>query len=207
MPLQYDRPFIYVHVLAKTTREKIIDDCQQLLWRNGVSGTSMSDIAERAAILKGSFYNYFKNKEEFVSAVLDAYAVKWETNVVAIFREKKTNARAKFKAYFERMKDVAASMQYTQGSLVGNFAQELSGVSEKFALQTEKVFRRMQSYLAEALSEAQESGALAQSEDPETLAEIILNSIEGAILRAKAQRSTRPIEIFEKFFMQKLAMA
>lgn len=194
-------------VIAKTTREKIIDDCQQLLWRNGVSGTSMSDIADRAAILKGSFYNYFKNKEEFVSAVLDAYAAKWETNVVAIFREKKTNARAKFAAYFERMKEMAASMQYTQGSLVGNFAQELAGASEKFAAQTEKIFRRMQSYLAEALSEAQQNGALPQNEDPDTLAEIILNSTEGAILRAKTARSTRPIEILEQFFLQKLAIA
>ena len=191
---------------AKTTREKIIDDCLSLLWRNGVNGTSMADIAEKAAILKGSFYNYFKNKEEFIGAVLDSYAQKWETNVVSIFRERKQNARAQFKSYFARMKEMASSMQYTQGSLVGNFAQELSGASEKFAKQTETIFRRMQSYLADALKNAQESGALAKSEDPETLAEIILNSTEGAILRAKAQRSTRPIEILEKFFMQKLAI-
>ncbi len=192
---------------AKTTREKIIDDCLSLLWRNGVNGTSMADIAEKAAILKGSFYNYFKNKEEFIGAVLDSYAQKWETNVVAIFREKKQNARTQFKNYFARMKEMASSMQYTQGSLVGNFAQELSGASEKFAKQTEAIFRRMQSNLADALKSAQETGALAKNEDPETLAEIILNSTEGAILRAKAQRSTRPIEILEKFFMQKLAMA
>jgi len=194
-------------VQAKTTREKIIDDCLALIWRNGVNGTSMSDIADKAAILKGSFYNYFKSKEEFVSAVLDSYAAKWETNVVAIFREKKTNARAKFKAYFERMKEMASSMQYTQGSLVGNFAQELSGASEKFAQQAEKIFRRMQSYLADALREAQQSGALPQNEDPELLAEIILNSTEGAILRAKTARSTRPIEILEQFFLQKLSIA
>jgi TetR/AcrR family transcriptional repressor of nem operon len=96
-------------------------------------------------------------------------------------------------------------MQYTQGSLVGNFAQELSGASEKFAAQSEKVFRRMQSYLTEALKDAQANGTLAKGEDPETLAEIILNSTEGAILRAKTQRSTRPIEILEEFFLQKFA--
>jgi len=194
-------------VQAKTTREKIIDDCIQLLWKNGVNGTSMSDIAEKAAILKGSFYNYFKSKEEFVGAVLDSYAQRWETNVVAIFREKKLTARAQFKKYFERMKEMAATMQYTQGSLVGNFAQELSGASEKFAAQSEKVFRRMQSYLTEALKDAQANGSLAKGEDPETLAEIILNSTEGAILRAKTQRSTRPIEILEEFFLQKFSPA
>lgn len=191
---------------AKTTREKIIDDCLGLLWQGGVNGTSMADIAEKAAILKGSFYNYFKSKEEFVGAVLDSYAAKWETNVVAIFREKKQSARAQFKNYFAKMKELASSMHYTQGSLVGNFSQELSGASEKFAAQSEKIFRRMQSYIAQALKEAQASGSLAPGEDPETLAEIILNSTEGAIMRAKASRSTRPIEILEKFFMQKLAV-
>jgi TetR/AcrR family transcriptional regulator, transcriptional repressor for nem operon len=194
-------------VQPKTTREKIIDDCISLLWQGGVNGTSMKDIADKAAILKGSFYNYFKSKEEFVSAVLESYAVRWEVNVVAIFREKTMTARAKFQGYFSRMKELAASMHYTQGSLVGNFAQELSGASEKFAAQSENIFRRMQSYIAEAIKEAQIAGALAESEDPETLAEIILNSTEGAILRAKAQRSTRPLEILEAFFLQKFAMA
>lgn len=194
-------------MIAKTTREKIIDDCLALLWRKGVNGTSMSDIAERAAILKGSFYNYFKSKEEFVSAVLDSYAAKWETNVLAIFRARQLSARAKLKAYFERMKELAASMHYTQGSLVGNFAQELSGASEKFAEQAERIFRRMQASIAQALQEAQTQGALAKDEDPEMLAELILNSTEGAILRAKTARSTRPIEILEEFLMQKLSFA
>lgn len=194
-------------MIAKTTREKIIDDCLALLWRKGVNGTSMSDIAERAAILKGSFYNYFKSKEEFVSAVLDSYAAKWETNVLAIFRARQLSARAKLKAYFDRMKELAASMHYTQGSLVGNFAQELSGASEKFAEQAERIFRRMQASIAQALQEAQTQGALAKDEDPEMLAELILNSTEGAILRAKTARSTRPIEILEEFLMQKLSFA
>ncbi len=57
-------------MIAKTTREKIIDDCLALLWRKGVNGTSMADIAERAAILKGSFYNYFRDKEDLVDALL-----------------------------------------------------------------------------------------------------------------------------------------
>lgn len=194
-------------MIAKTTREKIIDDCLALLWRKGVNGTSMSDIAERAAILKGSFYNYFKSKEEFVSAVLDSYAAKWETNVLAIFRARQLSARAKLKAYFDRMKELAASMHYTQGSLVGNFAQELSGASERFAEQAERIFRRMQASIAQALQEAQTQGALAKDEDPEMLAELILNSTEGAILRAKTARSTRPIEILEEFLMQKLCFA
>lgn len=192
---------------AKTSREKIIEDCLTLLWRGGVNGTSMQDIAERAAILKGSFYNYFKNKEEFVSAVLDSYALKWEENVVAVLREKKLNARKRFQQYFAKMKEMAKSTHYAQGSLVGNFAQELAGASERFAAQTERIFRRMQSSIAEALKDAQKSGELAKGEDPDMLAEIMLNSVEGAILRAKAARSTRPIEILEKFFLQKLAAA
>lgn len=190
---------------AKTSREKIIDDCLTLLWRGGVNGTSMQDIAERAAILKGSFYNYFKNKEEFVSAVLDSYALKWEENVVAVLREKKLGVRKRFEKYFTKMKEMAKSTQYTQGSLVGNFAQELAGASERFAAQTEKIFRRMQGTIAEALKDAQAAGQLAKSEDPEILAEIMLNSVEGAILRAKSSRSTRPLDILEKFFLQKLA--
>ncbi len=195
---------MYGSMQAKTTREKIINDCLVLLWRNGVNGTSMADLAEKASILKGSFYNYFKSKEEFIGAVLESYAQKWEANVISIFREKKQNIHMQFKSYFSRMKEMASSMQYTQGSLVGNFAQELSGTSEKFAKQTEMIFRRIQFYLEDALKNAQKKGILNKNENPKILAEIILNSMEGAILRAKIQRSTRPIELFEKFFMQKL---
>lgn len=194
-------------MVAKTTREKIIEDCLSLLWRKGVNATSLTDIAQRAAILKGSFYNYFKSKEEFISAVLDTYATRWEQNIVSIFRERKSPLRAQLRAYFLRMKELAAAMHFTQGSLVGNFAQELSGVSEKFATQAEQIFRRMQTTIAEALKAAQAQGELSRNEDPDILAEFILNSTEGALLRAKTARSSRPLEILEEFLLKHLQPA
>ena len=191
---------------AKTTREKIIQDCLGLVATRGFNGTSMADISEKAAILRGSFYNYFKNKEEFISAVLDSYAEQWEKGVFEVLRNRTMSAKARFAAFFERMKQMTESMQFSQGCFAGNLSQEMSGVSDKFASQVEKVFSRVQSHIAAALKEAQENGQLSQDEDANTLAEIILNSIEGAILREKSARSSRPIEILSEFFLRKFTV-
>jgi TetR/AcrR family transcriptional repressor of nem operon len=194
------------HVQAKTSREKLIEDGLSLIWKSGFNGTSMSDIAEKAAILKGSFYNYFKSKEEYVMAILETYSASWENTITLIFKNQKLALRNRLEIYFENMKQMAKSMHFVQGSFVGNLSQEMSGMSEKFANRFEKIFTSIQSKIAESLKEAQENGQLSTSENPDFLAEMILNSTEGALLRVKSSRSLRPLEVLEQFLMQKLAL-
>lgn len=56
--------------IRKTRRDKILSVALELFSQNGYDGTSVSKIAEKANISKGLMYNYFKNKEELLEAVV-----------------------------------------------------------------------------------------------------------------------------------------
>ena len=58
--------------MAIKTREKLIDVARQLFARNGVSNTTINDIAAASSKGRRTFYTYFKNKLEIYNAVLES---------------------------------------------------------------------------------------------------------------------------------------
>lgn len=57
-----------------TRREEIMNAAVQLFSQEGYPSTTVEDIVLRAGIAKGSFYNYFKSKEEVSEAIIDSMA-------------------------------------------------------------------------------------------------------------------------------------
>ena len=56
------------------TRERLIAVANTLFLEQGVAGTSLQDIAERAGLSKGAIYSSFRSKEELVAEVVAATA-------------------------------------------------------------------------------------------------------------------------------------
>ncbi|MEJ5363151.1 MAG: TetR/AcrR family transcriptional regulator [Spirochaetota bacterium] len=52
-------------------RQQILDVAKELFATKGYSATGIREIAENAGLSLGNFYNYFKNKEELFSCLLD----------------------------------------------------------------------------------------------------------------------------------------
>src|SRR5215813_13598611 len=55
------------------TRERLIAEGLKSLVLKGFDGIGLNAILHSAGVPKGSFYYFFKSKEDFASAVLDAY--------------------------------------------------------------------------------------------------------------------------------------
>jgi len=56
---------------AITTRDRIVEAADDLIYRQGYSHTSFSDIATAVQISRGNFYHHFKSKDEILDAVID----------------------------------------------------------------------------------------------------------------------------------------
>ena len=54
------------------TRARLLAAGRELFAANGLKETAIAEIAERADIAIGSFYNYFRTKEELLDALLEA---------------------------------------------------------------------------------------------------------------------------------------
>ena len=67
---------------AKPTRERLVEAALYLFWLQGYAATGIAQILDRAEAKAGSFYYFFKTKEDLLMAVLDLYVQSLEPVVV-----------------------------------------------------------------------------------------------------------------------------
>ena len=58
---------------ALKTRQKLIDTAEDLLKANGFNALCVEDITKAAGVAKGTFYVYFKHKEDIVAEICRGY--------------------------------------------------------------------------------------------------------------------------------------
>lgn len=69
------------------SRERIETVAVALFNRKGVEGTSVNDIVARAGIAKGTFYLYFRDKDDLINAVFERYLGDFTATVIDAYRE------------------------------------------------------------------------------------------------------------------------
>ncbi len=78
----------------------IITDSIHLLYEKGYNGVGIQEIVESANIPKGSFYAYFKNKEDYLLKSLDFFYSKMEESVLLPLDDKKTKPLNRIHNFF-----------------------------------------------------------------------------------------------------------
>ena len=58
---------------GEESRQLLIECAAELLWKNGYSATGISEILKQTDLPKGSFYFYFKSKDDLATAVTEYY--------------------------------------------------------------------------------------------------------------------------------------
>ncbi|MBU6491448.1 MAG: TetR family transcriptional regulator [Burkholderiales bacterium] len=66
---------------ALETRHQILDAAEQVFFEQGVSRTSLADIATAAGVTRGAIYWHFKNKADLFTAMFDRIRLPMETMV------------------------------------------------------------------------------------------------------------------------------
>ena len=58
---------------GEESRQRLIRCAAELFWKNGYSATGISEILKQCELPKGSFYFYFKSKDELATEVITYY--------------------------------------------------------------------------------------------------------------------------------------
>ncbi len=78
----------------------IIADSIHLRYEKGYNGVGIQEIVESANIPKGSFYAYFKNKEDYLLKSLDFFYSKMEESVLLPLEDKKNKPLKRIHNFF-----------------------------------------------------------------------------------------------------------
>ncbi|PAV24708.1 TetR family transcriptional regulator [Tamilnaduibacter salinus] len=179
------------------TRDTIIQTGAELITQNGFSATGINRVLSEAGVPKGSFYHYFKSKDDFGLAVIDAYAQTYDDRLNATLGDTSQPPLERLKAYLQAGEEDMCSCDYSRGCLIGNLGQELAAQNEAFRARLDRVFSGWESRFADCIAEAREAGDVPKDVDPETAAAFLLSGWQGALLRAKMARSVEPMRRFE----------
>ncbi len=179
-------------------RDRILDAGLKVMFRKGYIGSGVRDIVAEASAPQGSFTNHFRSKESFAREVLDRYFDHVKGLVAQALGDSSLSPRERLKRYLDIITERLAADDFTRGCLIGDFSLEAAPQSEMLRERLDAIFVEWRAPFAACIAEAQAAGQIATTFSPDDLAEFLLASWEGAILRMKVTRNGEPLERFKR---------
>ena len=132
--------FVKEKNIKKQKKRKILEKAFELFRKNGYKDTKVEDITRKLGISKGSFYTYFKTKEELLCELLESMKnseMERYSKVEIDENPKKTLEnfiKERFKSFLELLNnaDIGIMNSFTQNTIVGKFREEMTKFFKSF---------------------------------------------------------------------------
>ncbi|TFH85188.1 TetR family transcriptional regulator [Billgrantia azerbaijanica] len=186
------------------TRALLIRSGTEVLTEQGFTASGIDGILKRVGVPKGSFYYYFASKEAFGRAIMEHYGAYFANKLDRHLLDTQQPPLRRIEAFVADAKAGMARHDFRRGCLVGNLGQEAVGLPDGYRQWLQETLDDWQKKLARCLEEARAAGELAQAADCDRLAEAFWIGWEGAVMRARLERSARPLDVFITTFLEGL---
>jgi len=171
-----------------------LDQGVQLLMNQGYHGTGLKQILDAVRIPKGSFYNYFGSKEAFAAEAIGHYIEPFIQHLHKHLHNPELDALSALKRYYHELIIEIEQADYKGGCLLGNMMGEIANSSDQCRQALMSAVSRYSSLQQSALARAQTEGTVRKDRSAESMANLLLNSWQGALLRMKIEQSVQPLQ-------------
>jgi TetR/AcrR family transcriptional repressor of nem operon len=185
-----------------TAKSKLISTAQGLMLTQGYQPTSVDEIIASAGVSKGSFYHYFKSKEELGAAVAKEYL---DTALRVIgtgsYQQTKDPLERAF-AFIDHIEKSSPKL-WNHGCMLGSFAIDLSDSHPTIARCLNRLMEELETRITPLLEPI--AAACRQDDAPtgRELANHMMAVVEGGIVMAKAHgdpnRISQAIHEFRRY--------
>jgi TetR/AcrR family transcriptional regulator, lmrAB and yxaGH operons repressor len=172
---------------ALDSRSRIVDAAISLMRRSGLSGAGINDIVAESGAPKGSIYYFFpQGKQQIVSEALSVYA---QRGLAAWGQALSTAAEPgrKIHALFDAIAARTERGQYRASCAAGAVTLDLNDDLEVVRLAIADAFSRWIELISVHFP-------IDDAERRRSFAGLVLTIIEGAFIRARAERSLKPFQ-------------
>jgi AcrR family transcriptional regulator len=178
---------------GRDTRQRIIEAAAQLVYQGTVAGVSLDEVCRATSTSKSQLYHYFDDKDDLVHAVIDH-----ERERVLGFHRPALEGLSSWDD-LQRWRDMVVEAQAARacrgGCPLGSLASELADLDEPARTRLSDAFRAWERLLSDGLANMIEAGSLRADADAKDLALGVLAGLQGGLLLAEIDRSTRPLEV------------
>ncbi len=165
------------------TRDKLLEAGDEIMRAKGYVAATVDEICAAAGVTKGSFFHYFKSKEDLGKVLIERFAA----NQAAGFQQAQAGVDDPLERVYRALDfaDEAFRTGEIRGCLVGTLAQEIWLTHPDLRDACRFGFSRFIESMKHDLVEAKRLHAPAADFDPEGLSAYLLATIQGSMLLYK----------------------
>ena len=171
------------------TRARIVEEAAALIHERGVAGATLEDVKVAAEVSGSQLYHYFPDKDELVQAVID-----YQADTIVNHNRQALGSRKGVEAWRNMVITGVRSTQGRGGCALGSLGGQLAENDPEARALIATGFDQWLAAISEGLRSLHADGKLPSDIDPDDLATTLLATLQGGLLLAQVQRSTRPLE-------------
>lgn len=173
------------------TRQRIVTAAAELMFLNGVAGTTLDDVRAAAAVSSSQLYHYFSDKRDLIRAV-----VAHQTDSI-IGGQARANLETLdgFRSWRDEIVDYHRRLYGRGGCPLGSLGSQLAETDPDIRVEVAAGFDCWEATIRDGLRAMHARGGLAPETDLDALALATLAALQGGLLLAQIQRDTRPLEV------------
>lgn len=181
------------------TAQQILDVAQNLVRNRGYSSFSFADISEQVGIRKASIHYHFSSKEELTRELVKRYRMTFQQTLKQIERSN-SDPQAKLRQFLSLYRQ---GLSQSQMCLCGILAAEMAVLPASVQEEVRAFFAEMQTWLQTLIETGASTGCLQPRLPPKDEASLLLASVQGAQLIARASEASE--STFDRIADQLLA--
>ena len=176
------------------TKDHIIEVASGLINLRGFNNTSVDAVLQASGVKKGSFYYYFKSKEDLGYAIIESHLRRFSDHVLGKAFSGTKDALMELEDFLDIILELHRQRNCSGGCLMGNMAMEMSDIHEGFRRKFQEVFEDWRIRVAGVLQKAKNSGQFNDHMDSTRLAQFVIAGVEGGILLSKVKKDIKVLE-------------
>ena len=174
------------------TRERIVAAAAQLMFRQGVAGTTTEEIQAAAGVSASQLYHYFQDKQALVRAV-----IAYQTDAVLDAQQPalgELDSQHALQTWRDQVIAVTEELHCQGGCPIGSLANELAETDPAARADLAASFTRWEYAIRDGLRTMHARGDLHPDADPDQLALGILAAHQGGLVLVKTHRNIAPLQ-------------
>jgi TetR/AcrR family transcriptional repressor of nem operon len=175
-----------------TTRQRLVEASLYLFWLQGYAATGIAEILGRAKANAGSFYHFFKTKEELLLAVLEFYIHSLQPVVVEPVCSQIEDPIERVFGILEFYRRNLLATGCSYGCLIGRLALEIPEEQFRVHKRLADNFDGWTAAVEKCLADA--GDRLPRGTNLKTLSQFVLTVMEGGVMQARAHREIGPFD-------------
>ncbi|EKO3617108.1 TetR/AcrR family transcriptional regulator [Vibrio metschnikovii] len=182
-----------MNMKTNDTRQHILDVGYQLVVSKGFTNVGLSELLKTADVPKGSFYHYFKSKEQFGEALINDYFADYSQRIHDLFADQHGTAYQRLMRYWQYWHEQSEGQCHAQRCLVVKLSAEVADLSDAMRIALLNGANAIIHAIAQCIEQGVNEGSI-YVQHSQLTAELLYNLWIGASLLSKLRRDNQGLD-------------